>query len=301
MGANGPPLLKTFAAIDGTSLGGPKRDRGFFSALRADCLRFYSLNATRTRFCALGPICFAGLAPFGLILEAFVREKHLLAGSENKLGSTIGALQDLVMVFHTLLRGPGSHKTGSGVIRGQRTDERTYKRATDQPAATKLLGNTDCSSYLVLLTPLLLPETLTRESLFGPPLFPRLHVVAVLLDFLDDVLRLHLPLEAPECVFQRLALLNNNFCHAYSPPSLCLDWIVGFELLYRYPCEPAMDQSLYRRLSSKSRLKLHIKVRHRIDRNSLVSPLRSSGNHGSPGKVLNAQRPSCDLAGMLLE
>jgi hypothetical protein len=21
--------------------------------------------------------------------------------------------------------------------------------------------------------------------------------------------------------------LNNNFCHAYSPPSLCLDWIVS--------------------------------------------------------------------------
>src|SRR5579863_7084032 len=75
---------------------------------------------------------------------------------------------------------------------------------------------------LVLLTPLFFTETLTREGLLGATLFPRLHVVAVLLDLLDDVLRLHLPLEAPESVFQRLALLNYNFCHAYSPPSLCL-------------------------------------------------------------------------------
>jgi hypothetical protein len=75
---------------------------------------------------------------------------------------------------------------------------------------------------LVLLTPLLFTETLTREGLFGATLFPRLHVVAVLLDFLDDVFRLYFSLEAPESVFQRLTLLNYNFCHAYSPPSLFL-------------------------------------------------------------------------------
>ena len=73
---------------------------------------------------------------------------------------------------------------------------------------------------LILLTPLLLAETLTREGFLGATLFPRLHVVAVLLDFLDDVFRLHLPLEAAESVLQRFALLNDNFCHAYSPPSL---------------------------------------------------------------------------------
>ncbi len=83
---------------------------------------------------------------------------------------------------------------------------------------------------LIQLTPLLFTETLTREGLLGSTLFPRFHVVTVLLDFLDDVLRLDFAFESPERVFQRLALLNNNFCHAYSPPSLCLNWTCGFEI-----------------------------------------------------------------------
>src|SRR5271169_2630904 len=71
---------------------------------------------------------------------------------------------------------------------------------------------------LVLLTPLLFAETLTREGLFGTPLFTWFHVIAVLFDLFDYVLRLHLSLEAPECIFQRFTLLDDNFCHAYSPP-----------------------------------------------------------------------------------
>ena len=73
---------------------------------------------------------------------------------------------------------------------------------------------------LVLLTPLLFPETLTREGLFGSAFLTRFHIVAMLLYFLDDVFRLNLPLEAPKRVLQRLTLLNDNFCHAYSPPFL---------------------------------------------------------------------------------
>ena len=72
---------------------------------------------------------------------------------------------------------------------------------------------------LILLTTLLLAETLTRECFLGATLLPRLHVVAVLFDLFDDVFRLHLSLEAAESILQRFALLNDNFCHAYSPPS----------------------------------------------------------------------------------
>jgi hypothetical protein len=71
---------------------------------------------------------------------------------------------------------------------------------------------------LVLLTPLLFSETLTREGLFGTAPFTWFHVVAVLFDLFDNVLRLHLSLEASECILQRFSLLNDNFCHAYSPP-----------------------------------------------------------------------------------
>jgi len=71
---------------------------------------------------------------------------------------------------------------------------------------------------LVLLTPLLLPEALTREGFLGATLFTRFHVVAVLLDLLNDVLRLHLALESPEGILQGFTLLNDNFCHAYFTP-----------------------------------------------------------------------------------
>ncbi len=66
----------------------------------------------------------------------------------------------------------------------------------------------------VLLSPLLLTEAFTRESFLGTAPFTGLHEVAVFLDFLNDVFRLHFPLEAPESVLQRFALLNYNFSHA---------------------------------------------------------------------------------------
>ncbi|HEV2523453.1 MAG TPA: hypothetical protein VGT24_13825 [Candidatus Acidoferrales bacterium] len=53
----------------------------------------------------LGALGFAVLAPLGLILEALIGEKHLLAGGEDELLTTFRALQDLIVVFHTLLRG----------------------------------------------------------------------------------------------------------------------------------------------------------------------------------------------------
>src|SRR5271154_4767826 len=111
---------------------------------------------------------------------------------------------------------------------------------------------------LILLTTLLLTETLTRESFLGATLFSGLHVVAVLLDFLDDIFRLHFPLEAPECILQRFTLLNDNFCHAYSPPSLL---VCEFVLLVSHQCNrttpcPAIS-NFYPRLPSKSRDKLY--------------------------------------------
>jgi len=111
---------------------------------------------------------------------------------------------------------------------------------------------------LILLTTLLLTETLTRESFLGATFFSGLHVVAVLLDFFDDVFRLHFSLEAPECILQRFTLLNDNFCHAYSPPSLlvCVIVLLDSHQCNRYtPC-PAIS-NFYPRLSPKSRDKLY--------------------------------------------
>ncbi|MGB6546124.1 MAG: hypothetical protein WBE97_10935 [Candidatus Acidiferrales bacterium] len=48
----------------------------------------------------------AVLAPLGLVFETLVGEKHLFAGGENKLGTALAALQDLIVIFHALP--PGS-------------------------------------------------------------------------------------------------------------------------------------------------------------------------------------------------
>ena len=103
-GGDGSPLLKTFAAIHRAPLCGLERNRGFLTALRADRLGFDALNASRTRAVALSAAGFARFAPLGLVLKALVGEKHLLAAGENELRTTLGTLQDLVMVFHALLR-----------------------------------------------------------------------------------------------------------------------------------------------------------------------------------------------------
>lgn len=166
----------------------------------------------------MGAIGFTRFASLRLVFEAFVGEEHLFAGGENKLCATIGTLQNPIMVFHTLLR----TRTGRGqaaYLPGNATARAAIFLAA-RLGVFHCLEIFECYSRLILLTPLFFPETFTRESLFCTALLPRLHVVAVLFDLLDDVFRLHFPLEAAESVFQRFALLNNYFCHAYSPPFL---------------------------------------------------------------------------------
>jgi hypothetical protein len=90
--------------------------------LRANSFRFDPLNASRTRSIPLRAIRFASLAAFRFVLEAFIGEEHLFAGGEDELSSALGTLQDPVIVFHTLLRGPGSRRTGRGATHGQRSD-----------------------------------------------------------------------------------------------------------------------------------------------------------------------------------
>src|SRR5712692_5403997 len=103
-GAESSPLLEALAAIHGPTLRRLEGNRGFLPALRAGRLRFRTLEIPRASgFRAFG---FARLAPLGLVLEALVGEKHLLAGGEHKLGAALRALQDLIVVFHLLLRSP---------------------------------------------------------------------------------------------------------------------------------------------------------------------------------------------------
>ncbi len=192
------PLLKTFTAIYRASLCWLERNRRFFSALRAYRLGFDTLYAAGTSRCARRAVGFARLAPLGLVLEALVGEKHLLAGGEYELSRTFCALQNPIVVFHTLLHG----LAGTGVAAEQSSQpmrERARKSHVALiPAGSNCLNGPRLHGRLVLLTPLLFPETLTREGLFGTPPFTRFHVVAVLFNLFDYVFRLHFSLEASE-------------------------------------------------------------------------------------------------------
>src|SRR5260370_40517888 len=98
----GPPLLKAFTAEHGTPLRRAERNSCFLPTLRAGRFGFRPLEVPLAR--DLGAFGLAVLTPLGLVLEALVGEKHLFAGGENKLLTAFRTIQDLIVVFHTLLR-----------------------------------------------------------------------------------------------------------------------------------------------------------------------------------------------------
>jgi len=99
-----PSLLKAFPAVNRAALRRFERNRGFFSALRANGLRFNALDNARTCFVALRPIPLAGLTALGFVFKALIDEEHLLARGENEFRTAVGALENLIVIFHTLLR-----------------------------------------------------------------------------------------------------------------------------------------------------------------------------------------------------
>jgi hypothetical protein len=93
-------LLKAFSAKDRASLRGSEGDGSVLSALGAGGLRFRAHlrgAASSTAFSALGLAAFASL---WFVLETFVGEKHLFAGSKNKFSAALRTLENPVVVFH---------------------------------------------------------------------------------------------------------------------------------------------------------------------------------------------------------
>jgi hypothetical protein len=74
-------------------------------------------------------------------------------------------------------------------------------------------------SVLLRLAPEFLAITFPRQSLLCPALVAGLQIKRVLLDILDDVFLLNLPLEPTKGTFNGLALLNLDLSHAYNTPS----------------------------------------------------------------------------------
>ena len=93
-------LLEAFPAKHRAPLCGLERDGCLFAALRANRLGFHTLYASHAAARPLCAVGFARPAPLGLVLEALIGVKHLLAGGEDELCPAIPALQDLIVVFH---------------------------------------------------------------------------------------------------------------------------------------------------------------------------------------------------------
>jgi hypothetical protein len=72
---------------------------------------------------------------------------------------------------------------------------------------------------LLQLAPEFLPIALPRERLLCSTLVSGFQVEGMLLDILDDVFLLNLPLKTTESAFDRFALLDLHFSHALTPPS----------------------------------------------------------------------------------
>jgi len=98
--AHGSPLLETFPAKNRAPLGWPERYRGFLSALRTTGLGLRTDRRGASSSDCFGAFGFTGFAALGLVLEAFVCEKHLFAGGKYEFGPALRALQNLVVVFH---------------------------------------------------------------------------------------------------------------------------------------------------------------------------------------------------------
>jgi hypothetical protein len=195
--------------------------------LRTGRLGFVSLESVAALTYAVSALRLACLAPLGLVLESLVGEKHLLAGGEDKLGTAFRALQNPILVLHRLLRdptlvgGPKASSEKSDLIQMMPADR-------SEDALGKPKGPNCVLLRLILLASLLFAQALARQRLFGASLFTGFHVEAMLLDFLDNVLLLHLALETTQSVFKRLTFLNDDFSHAKTHlPSLL--WAIGPE------------------------------------------------------------------------
>ena len=147
----------------------------------------------------MGALCTMGLGTWGIALARETR------GSLGPAGTKLQQKPKQLC-----LKGPDSRKCGAEPRRGGR---------------------------LVRFAPLLLAQSLPRKRFFGPAFLARLHVEAVLLDFLDDVFLLHLALKTAQGIFQRFTLLDDDFCHCINSPPIRfgLETMRCFSLVHTAP------------------------------------------------------------------
>ena len=80
-----------------------------------------------------------------------------------------------------------------------------------EAGADDALENRSPLVRLVLFSPGFFAAALAGQCCLGPLFFPGLQIVAVFLDFLDDVFLLHFSLKTAQRVFQGFTFLDNDF------------------------------------------------------------------------------------------
>src|SRR5579871_5429711 len=89
-------------------------------------------------------------------------------------------------------------------------DRHSIRSGSSQP---KTNGERTNASGLLYFAPVLLAITLASQGRFHATLFTRFQIIRVTLYFLDDVLLLDFPLEAPQSILEGFTLLKSNFSH----------------------------------------------------------------------------------------
>jgi hypothetical protein len=110
----------------------------------------------------------------------------------------------------------GSHSRQGNATRPSFSISRTgivdEEEIVKKTVTSREFGKNSSVAISIVFFPNLFSGTLSRQGLLHSALRARLQVEGVTLHFLDDVFRLHLALEPPQCVFNRLAFLQSNFC-----------------------------------------------------------------------------------------
>ena len=203
---SGPPFLKAFAAKDRTALRGTERDGRLLSTLRArgGCLDPWFEAAASGGI----PDGFAVLAALGFVGKPFFREKLLLSGGEDEIPSAVSALQDAVLEFWHMVLPSLDVGLPAPSLEGRRWKPKI-----------KASYNGEAAERLLLFAPIFLAVSFSRQRLFHPALFTRLQVVGVPFDLLDNIFRLHFPLETAQGILEGFTLLKPDFSHAGNTPS----------------------------------------------------------------------------------
>jgi len=112
------------------------------------------------------------------------------------------------------------HTQGCGLLPGRRFVAECIGNVPPRTQRAKKKGAALASGgppALLLFLSSFLPAALACQRFLDTLLFAGLQIKRVALHFLDDVFLLHLPLEAAQCVFEGLSLLQSDFCQKLHP------------------------------------------------------------------------------------